>query len=444
MLPVNSRKLGNLARGHEKLRARFAFPAKGGMLLFGVFSSVTANRAFRFGCVFPGCESWLIACALTMGCARATAPAKTASAPTTLSVPRTVVTAQEAVSIPELYQRAQKEADAGDHASAARDFGRVAELDPKGELAEQALFSSAAEYDEASDFEHAASNYEQLFRRNPQSRWSTLALVRATRLRAHLEQWASAGETAQRLLDPARQVGPFEAVLVFGALALARLDADDERAAESFIEKGRALIDDRGLDAAGRLSRDLAPLYFSLGELRRRRAERVVFVPPPANFGVVLEQRCQLLLDAQSAYSDAMRAYDAHWSAMAGFRVGELYASLHRDLMQVSPPASADTLEKKQLFEGAMRLRYAILLEKAEHMLEHTLSMASRTGEQSVWVERSRETMTSIHEASEREQAAIAALPFSRSVLEAALADLSKKTEEKERRESQKRGGKGN
>ena len=83
-----------------------------------------------------------------------------------------------------------------------------------------------------------------------------------------------------------------------------------------------------------------------------------------------------------------------------------------------------------------MRLRYAILLEKAEHMLEHTLSMAERTGEQSSWVARTKEAQATIHQAAEREQAALAALPFSRSVLEAALADLQKRAAEKEARKS--------
>jgi hypothetical protein len=39
--------------------------------------------------------------------------------------------------------------------------------------------------------------------------------------------------------------------------------------------------------------------------------------------------------------------------------------------MGVKPPASADTERKRQLFEGAVRTRYAILLTKAKGMAEH-------------------------------------------------------------------------
>jgi len=144
----------------------------------------------------------------------------------------------------------------------------------------------------------------------------------------------------------------------------------------------------------------------------------------PPSFGAVLEQRCQLLLDAQSAYSDSMRAYDAHWSAMAGFRTAELYQRLHQDLLSVRPPPSADTERKRQLFEGAVRTRYAILLTKAKGMAEHTLAMAERTGEHSQWVERTREALKSIDQGIADESAALAQLPYTKQDFEAYFAQM--------------------
>jgi tetratricopeptide (TPR) repeat protein len=342
-------------------------------------------------------------------------------------VPRTIVTSKDASSIPELYAHAGELARRGEHLEAAREFERVFALDPDGALADDALFQAASEQDEASLFAASAASYQKLARRFPKSELRTAALVRTTRLLAYLESFREAGDIAEHLLAAKPELGPFEYVVLYGASALARLGQDDEQAAQAFIEKGRAVIDAHQLDAAGRVSRDLSALYFALGELRRRRAERIVFQPTPADFAAALEQRCQLLLDAESAYSDAMRAYDAHWSAMAGFRVGELYERLHRDLMQVTPPPSADTLAKRQLFEGAMRLRYAILLEKALKMIEHTLSMSERTGERSAWVEKSREAHADIERAMKREQAALSTLPYSRATLEQALLDLQRR-----------------
>lgn len=378
-----------------------------------------------------GARSWLAVFAVALGmaaCARAVPPESAkAPNPENIEVPRTIVTPGDATSIPELYAHAQKLSGSGDHVGAAREFARVATLDPDGALADDALFQSASEHDEASEFSEAAVAYRELARRYPKSEFRSRAMLSATRLYAHLEKYREAGELAEHLLAEKREVGPFALVVLYGASALARLEADDEKSAQEYIEKGREIIDAHQLDAAGQVSRDLSSLYFALGELRRRRAERIVFEPPPANFGAVLEQRCQLLLDAESAYSDAMRAYDAHWSTMAGFRVGELYEKLHEDLMKVTPPANADTTAKRQLFEGAMRLRYAILLEKALKMMEHTLSMAARTGEHSEWVAKSEQAKKTIEQAMKREDAALAALPYSRATLQMALDMLQKK-----------------
>src|SRR5207245_6890058 len=137
---------------------------------------------------------------------------------------------------------------------------------------------------------------------------------------------------------------------VLAARALARITVADDAQAEYFVSKARDIIERENLDAAGRIPQELAPVYFALGEVRRLRAERIHFSPMPPNFGAALEQRCQLLLDAQGAYSDSMRAYDAHWSAIAGYRVGELYQKLHQELMQVPPLKAADTERRRQLF----------------------------------------------------------------------------------------------
>jgi hypothetical protein len=239
-----------------------------------------------------------------------------------------------------------------------------------------------------------------------------------------LGRFAPAGLYAERLLKKPEQLSDLDRIAVFSARALSLLERGEDQQASYFIEKGRDIIDAKQLDAAGRVARDLAQLYYALGEYRRARAERVVFQPMPPNFGAVLEERCQLLLDAQSAYSDSMRAYDAHWSAMAGFRIVELYQKLHRDLLAVQPPPNADTERKRQLFEGAVRTRYAILLTKAKAMAEHTLTMAERTGEHSDWVERTRQALKSIDERIAEEEAALAKLPYTRADFEAYLAQM--------------------
>ena len=94
-------------------------------------------------------------------------------------------------------------------------------------------------------------------------------------------------------------------------------------------------------------------------------------------------------------------------------------------------PPEADTEARRLLFEGAMRLRYAILLEKAKTMMKHTLAMVERTHEQTPWAERARASEQAIEVAILREQAALARLPYTRAELSEALEDLQQKSSAK-------------
>jgi tetratricopeptide (TPR) repeat protein len=331
------------------------------------------------------------------------------------------VTPERTTDIPELFAQATAQGKAQRYGVAASAFERAFDLDPNGPLADKSLFESAEMYDLAGQNAEALSRYEQVARRFPNSDLDRVARVRALRLLTYLEQYQRAGALAELTAAKYKDLLSFDQIAVLAARALSRLAQGDDVQAESFISKARDIIERESLDAAGRVPAELAPVYFGLGELRRIRAERIHFTPVPDNFAAVLEQRCQLLLDAQGAYSDAMRAYDAHWSAMAGFRVGELYQKLHEELMQVPAPKAANDDRKRQLFEGAMRLRYSILLDKAKAMLDHTVAMGDRTGEQSPWLLKARQARDAIVHATQVENEALARLPYTREQLQAAL-----------------------
>jgi tetratricopeptide (TPR) repeat protein len=292
----------------------------------------------------------------------------------------------------------------------------------------EAWFAGAAAHDELGDLDGAAARYFEVVRRYPGDATAREALVRSVRLLTYLERWEQAGKAADVLLARVNDLSPLERVVAYGGKALSLVFSGDPDAAEYFLSKGRDVVDGSSLDAAGALPRDLAGLYFALGELRRIRGEKIQFVPVPPNFPAVLEARCQLLLDAQSAYSDAMRAYDAHWSAMAGFRVGELYQKLHEELMRIPAPAAATTQARAQLFEGAMRLRYSVLLEKGLAMMQHTLTLAERTGEHSEWVAKAASAKAALERGVHEEQAALEKLPYSRAELERALEEVGKRS----------------
>jgi tetratricopeptide (TPR) repeat protein len=305
-------------------------------------------------------------------------------------------------------------------------FDRLARLAPSGEVAPPSLYNGAIAREGLADRPGAIERYRQLLQRFPDHATARSAQFRLVRLHGRLEQWGELVTAADKIVAR-KDLSVLEAIEARGARALGLVEQDriDEAARE--VGLARDVIEDHRLGESGKPPIELAQVSFALGEVRRRRSEKITFDPMPPNFVDVLEQRCQGLLDAQSAYADAMRAYDAHWSAMAGYRVGQLYQQLHRDLMRVPPPIKADTLKKKQLFEGAMRLRYRVLLEKGLKMMDGSVRMGQRTGEDSSWVQRAREAKRDIELSLDDEKAALAKLPFTEEELEAALELLKKK-----------------
>lgn len=355
-------------------------------------------------------------------------------------VGHTVVTDREALAATELLERADRALEDGRLAEALADYQRLVRVANAASDADapwhlRAWFGVGTAEDLLGHPPAALDAYLEVLRRFPRAALARIAAVRAVRLLVHLERIPEAAALARRTLDETaaesagekQALGPLEEIALHGAIALDLVARGDDVSAMRHIGRAQLVVERHGFDRADTVPRDLAQLFFALGEVRRVRAERIVFDPPPDDFPARLEERCQLLLDAQSAYSDAMRAHDAHWSAMAGFRVGELYQKLHEELMRTKPPPSADTPERRALFEGAMRLRYSVLLEKARTMLEHTLRMIERTGHVTPWEDKAKQALRELHAAIAEEEAALDRLPYSRAELQAALDELGRR-----------------
>ena len=378
---------------------------------------------------------------LVLGCVR------TESAPPRTPVIETrpvIITPHDDEPAEATFERALVLLRGGDPRGAAALFDRLAAEHTTDAMAPLASFNAAVAWEQAGDRDAALSRFRSAAERFPEGEIGKWALLRTARLYGYLEQWSQLSALSD-LLSSRLDLTATEKLEALGAKALAVVEAGDPDAAEKLIAKGRNIVDDLRLGEGGKLPLEVAQIDFALGEVRRLRGEAIVFVPTilesptpsgvpqglrpgmPANFADALERRCQLLLDAQSAYSDAMRSYDAHWATMSGFRIGELYQNLHRDVMAMPVPTAAHTTADKRLFEGAMRLRYRVLLEKGLKMMEHTVLTAERTGESGPWIERARAAKREIEVALDEQKARIAALPYTEKELQKALDDLAAK-----------------
>jgi tetratricopeptide (TPR) repeat protein len=370
--------------------------------------------------------SWLLAfAALANGCAHRAPPSPPAPRPVVQATP-VVITPHEDEPPEVLFQRAETLLAEGKAKEAAPIFDRLAKLDPEGPIAPLALYKSGVAWDVALDFQAALSRFRAVLARYSDREIGRLASLGVLRLEAYLEKWSELSASAD-LFVTRSDLADIDRIEGLGAKALAVVESGDPDGAERFISRARDIIERLRLGEGGKVPIQVAQVFFALGEVRRVRSEAINFVPLPANFAEALERRCQGLLDAQSAYSDAMRSYDPHWAAMGGYRVGELYQRLHRDVLAIPPPKSAITSDKKRLFEGAMALRYRILLEKGLKMMDHTVMLGDKTGEASTWVERARAAKRELENALEEQKAKLEKLPYSEKELQKALDDLAAK-----------------
>jgi tetratricopeptide (TPR) repeat protein len=342
--------------------------------------------------------------------------------------PTTIVSPDEARSAEQLVDLARVDLQAGAFEAAATRAERVVAAEPGGPRVPEALHVAALAREGLRQHERAAATFSELYAAHPKSRWARDAAVRASRLWVYIERYPAADDAATVALERfSSELSPAERVAVFSARSLAASALGDTARAEFFVGKARGVADGAALDGGGLVSRDLAQMYFALAETRRIRSEQTEFAPAPEDFAVRFEQRAQQLLEAQSAYADALRAEDAHWSARSGTRIGEMYERLHRDVMATPLPEAARSKRLEPLFEGAMRLRYVVLLEKAVGILDRTVNMVERTNERSRWAERARELRSRLGERLLEENRALDALPYSRESLRQVLAELQRR-----------------
>jgi tetratricopeptide (TPR) repeat protein len=326
----------------------------------------------------------------------------------------------------ELLEKGEKALLAQKWQEAVDAFEAVLAGDPQAGSNPQVIYDLALAYEGLGDRVKARERYREIVRRFPTDPNAKNSLAREVSLDAYLEDWKALGAVGDQILAR-KDIDPGEKMLGLGARALARITAGEEAPASKDINEGLDLVDEHRFGATGQLPVAAAMLKYSLGELRRFRSEKISLNPPGPDFVQKLEMRCQLLLDAQSAYADAIRSVDLHWAAMSGYRVGEMYRTLHHHLMMIPPVEKAKTEKDKQLFYGIMHVRYRALLEKGQEMMKRTLALGERTGVASAWMKRAEALKGEMDKALEDEKAVLATFPFTEEEIQKALEIMKKK-----------------
>ncbi len=376
----------------------------------GALFAVAALAALASGCGSSGASRAL-----------APSPARPPSAESRArSVDNQIIGARVSGTPKELRDRGERALLARDWKGAAEVFEVLLAGDENARRDPEVLYDLATAYEGLGAPEKARERYRQVVREFPEHATARGALVREVSLDAYLEDWRALGEAGEGILAKSA-IDPAERMLGLGARSLARVQAGDEKGASHDVQQGLDLVDEHKYGATGQLPVAAAMLRYAHGELRKLRSEKIALNPPGDDFVLRLEMRCQHLLDAQSAYAEAIRAVDPLWAAMSGYRVGEMYETLHHDLMLIPPNERAKTEKDRQLFYGIMHVRYRVLLEKGIEMMERTLALGERTGVASSWMTRAEEARSDMARILAEEKVKIAAFPFTEAELERAL-----------------------
>ena len=111
--------------------------------------------------------------------------------------------------------------------------------------------------------------------------------------------------------------------------------------------------------------------------------------------GDQLEEKCQKLLRAQYAYLRTIREGNAGWASASGYNVGQMYEQLHDELIDLPAPPDLGP-DASALYQKMVRKKVLILLAKAEKTWSSNADMVTRTGAESEWAERTRQSLERI------------------------------------------------
>ncbi len=346
--------------------------------------------------------------------------------PTHIDAEPRIVTAGEVTTQRELAARAERALMEQRWADAAEAYGTLVAADGGGVHAAQYSFNLGLAYEGMRERVKARDAFVTLAQRFPDGPTARPALVRAATLCAYIEDWPALAAIGDLLLARA-DIEDLERIVALGARGLARVELGDDKSASTDIFDGLDVSDRLHYGARDVLPVAVAQLRFALGELRRVRSERIQLDPAPPDFVERLEARCGGLLEAQAAYAMAVQSIDPHWAAMAGYRVGAMYGTLHRELMTISPPPTSKTARQKEIFYAFMHMRYRVLLEKGVREMEQTVALGERTADASSWIQRARQQLEEMKASLDEEKARLETMPFRETDVKEALTELTKR-----------------
>lgn len=292
----------------------------------------------------------------------------------------------------ELFAMGTAHFAAGEFEKSARAFERLADVYPESESAAAANYNAGLALERLERFEAAGNRFAAVADARTGQGDALFAAFHLANCLYQLEDYARAEALLRQMTERADLERPERLQsLVQHAVCLVELGQRDEAEAELRRALGfwRAHRNEEAFD-------DYFPAQaqFFLGEIHRLRFEEVELDPTvgEVKLAEALEHKCQLLLSAQGHYLRTIRMSQSHWATSAGFRVGALYERLYDEMMAAKLPEGLDG-EAAAIYREELKKKVRILVTKALPIYEQTLAAAERTGTDTPFVDKARQSL---------------------------------------------------
>jgi tetratricopeptide (TPR) repeat protein len=279
------------------------------------------------------------------------------------------------------------------------------------------VFDKAYEAYSARRYEEALKHYETIIRYFEDSRFYRSSLYNGGLSYEKLERWEAAARMYRKIIDEFpeksdatdayyrlaevyKKLGRHEEIAELMTQVMLREDVETFDRIEAHTRRSNALLEleqyseaeqgfknlleiNRKAPSEERLpkkSRYICQAYFGLGQIFRKRQSDIKLTLPPESMGQDLDNKGELLLEAQKYYLRALRQHHPHWSVASGYMIGQLYEDFYSDIYSAEVPENLNDEQVAMYFEE-LRKKIQPLMERAISVYEKNLSLSKRIGE---------------------------------------------------------------
>ncbi len=268
---------------------------------------------------------------------------------------------------------------AADYARAAAAFARLADLFPRSHHEPAALFNAGLAFERVDEWRLALERFRTMERKY-EGPDALEAAFRIAECQYHLRELADSRATLDALArrEDLAAGDRVRALAQRGIIELEQGNPEEaERTLRLALSAYHAASEDERLD-----DHFAAQAQYYLGEVYREWFRALALDPSKGDDTALerdLEHKAEMLLSAQGHYLRAIRMGNDRWAVASGFRIGELYDELRRQLLDAPLPPGLDD-EHAGAYRSELRRRLRVLATKAISAYEQTLSRASRSG----------------------------------------------------------------